>query len=475
MEEWVRNIFEQEKEKRKKPLEVKKLGNNYYLYISTTVWDKEERKRKKLSRYIGRITSSGLIEGRTEKYNVRTIFEYGNAKLLFDIAEEIISPLRKVFPNCYKEIIAMSIVKTIQNTPLKLIKSKWEKLYLSKEISASLSPNTLTNRLKIIGSDWNSEKLFYDHLLLNTKHLIFDLSSIISYSENLHLAEKGYNSNHLYLKQVNFALIFSQDMNIPVAIKVLPGSIRDIKSFKYMIDEMNLSSSVIVLDRGFASYDLPGLLKEKKMKFILPLRRNFEMIDYSVITENCNCFTYRNRGIYWGSKKIDSNFLYLFEDVKLRAEEETVFIDLRSSGIKDKDDLLKEKNKFGRIAILSNIEDDGKNIYSLYKSREEVEIAFDSMKNEMENDKTYLSDDDSVRGYFFISFISLYLYFRILNILRQRDLIGKISVQELLFELSKVYIIYYNDGKKRLSEITKKAERLDKLLELNLFPKELMS
>jgi hypothetical protein len=97
------------------------------------------------------------------------------------------------------------------------------------------------------------------------------------------------------------------------------------------------------------------------------------------------------------------------------------------------------------------------------------------MKNEMENDKTYLSDDDSVRGYFFISFISLYLYFRILNILRQKNLIGKISVQELLFELSKVYLIYYNDDKKRLSEITKKAEKLNKLLELNLFPKELMS
>ena len=35
------------------------------------------------------------------------------------------------------------------------------------------------------------------------------------------------------------------------------------------------------------------------------------------------------------------------------------------------------------------------------------------MKNELENDKTYLGDD-TVRG-FFILFLSLYLYYRILK------------------------------------------------------------
>ncbi len=97
------------------------------------------------------------------------------------------------------------------------------------------------------------------------------------------------------------------------------------------------------------------------------------------------------------------------------------------------------------------------------------------MKNEMENDKCYLSDDDAVRGYFFISFVSLYIYFRILDLLRQNDLIGKTSVNELLFELSKVYLIYYSDNQKRLSEIPRKVEMLDKTLKTDLFPIELRS
>ena len=131
--------------------------------------------------------------------------------------------------------------------------------------------------------------------------------------------------------------------------------------------------------------------------------------------------------------------------------------------------------KFGKIAILSNINGSGEEVYLLYKQRESVEVAFDAMKNELENDKTYLSDDDAVRGYFFISFISLYIYFRILDILRQKNLIGKMSPNEVLFELSKVYLIYYSDGEKRLSEIPAKAEKIERILGLNLFPKTLRS
>ncbi len=43
---------------------------------------------------------------------------------------------------------------------------------------------------------------------------------------------------------------------------------------------------------------------------------------------------------------------------------------------------------------------EGKEIYLLYKQRENVEVAFDTMKNWLEYDKIYLSDDDAVKGYF---------------------------------------------------------------------------
>ncbi len=100
-----------------------------------------------------------------------------------------------------------------------------------------------------------------------------------------------------------------------------------------------------------------------------------------------------------------------------------------------------ESIRFGKISILSNVRDDPEQIYNFYKQREEIEQAFDAMKNELENDKSYLSDEDSLRGYFFISFLSLYLYYSIFVLIRAADLTNKLSVKDVLLKFSKVYKI----------------------------------
>jgi len=103
MEEWVKQILKDERQKRGEPLEVKKIGQNYYLYQSTTVWVKGQNKRKKVSKYIGKLTERGIVTGSRTKRYVRSIYEYGNAKLLIDIINEIIEPLKAAFPDDYHE------------------------------------------------------------------------------------------------------------------------------------------------------------------------------------------------------------------------------------------------------------------------------------------------------------------------------------------------------------------------------------
>ena len=112
-------------------MEVKKIGQNYYLYQSTTGWVREQNKRKKVSKYIGKLTERGIVTGSRTKRYVRLIYEYRDAKLLIDIINEIIEPLKAAFPDDYHEIMAMGIVEILQPTCLKLIKSRWEKIYLS--------------------------------------------------------------------------------------------------------------------------------------------------------------------------------------------------------------------------------------------------------------------------------------------------------------------------------------------------------
>jgi transposase len=233
----------------------------------------------------------------------------------------------------------------------------------------------------------------------------------------------------------------------------------------------------MVMDTGVASYTLPSLMKERKLRFVFPLRRNMKkIVDYGMRLGQS--FPYRDRGVNCGKRRVKKNdglFLYMYEDTKLRYEEEATFVSLIRDRKRKQADLEVERPKFGKISLLSSIDDDPERVYLLWKNREEVEEAFDAMKNELENDKAYLSNDDAIRGYFFTSFLSLYTYYRLLEMLRRKGLTGKVSVNELLFELSKVYLISYSDGKKRLSDIPAKAERLEKSLGIELFPKNLRS
>ncbi len=181
-------------------------------------------------------------------------------------------------------------------------------------------------------------------------------------------------------------------------------------------------------------------------------------------------FMFNNRGINSGVKDLGGKYLYMYGDTSLRAEEETNMIREIGIGEKKQKDLIAERDRLGKFAILSNLRSDPKEIYELYKSREEVEAAFDSMKNELENDKSYLHTTDGIRGYFFISFVSLYIYFSILEALKEKKLSQKISVKDALFELSKTYVIA--DGARRsVAEIPDRSQKIADAFGLKIYPK----
>ena len=55
--------------------------------------------------------------------------------------------------------------------------------------------------------------------------------------------------------------------------------------------------------------------------------------------------------------------------------------------------------------------------------------------------------------------------------LGKKGLVGSISVDELLFELSRVFMVKYSDGSTGLSEMPKKVEQLVQKLGIDILPK----
>ena len=68
------------------------------------------------------------------------------------MVKEIEQTLRKSFPDHYQETMAISMIRNVAPTTIKLMKARWEKLFTSTEMDTYLSPNPVSAMLRSIGS-----------------------------------------------------------------------------------------------------------------------------------------------------------------------------------------------------------------------------------------------------------------------------------------------------------------------------------
>jgi len=95
--------------------------------------------------------------------------------------------------------------------------------------------------------------MVFKHLWQENHHLIYDLSFVFSLSDNLTFAEWGRNHNEISLPQVNVALSSGLETGLPVMIRVIPGSVKDVKTLLPSMDEIKWTDAILIVDRGFVS------------------------------------------------------------------------------------------------------------------------------------------------------------------------------------------------------------------------------
>jgi len=450
-------------------IEIKTIKGNYYVYRSTSEYDREQRKPVKRTSYMGRIMPDGTYiqkKHRAIQESSREIFEYGNCILAHHFLRDAESILQPLTPY-HQEIIASAIIKAIDPEPIRLHSSRWEKFYLSKLMEVNLSPKHLSMVMSNIGEQVSLWHELFSSLITGNDFLLYDLTAISTYSQSIKLAEKGYNADHEYIDQIGVVMAFSTGDKLPVGVEVYYGSIKDISTIRDFLDRYPQRKIGFIFDRGFSSYDLLDQFRADELSYIVPLRKDSRYIELRWLRWR-GTFLYRKRPVRWGKRQTDHGYLYLFDDPELRGEEESALLKKVELERIDMKEFERKKRAAGIIGILSDMDLDGPEMFDLYKSREDVELAFDAMKNAMDSDKVYLHSAEATRGYFFITFLAMRVYFSILKRLRERKLTSKISVDEVLFELSKVMLIREKDGREYFAKIPKRAHRM-----LSLFPEAL--
>ena len=239
------------------------------------------------------------------------------------------------------------------------------------DIKPDCDPRTLSRVLTAVGGDRTAQQMVFQHLSSRAQHLVYDLSFVFSCSDTVNLAEFGYNADDIWLPQVNIALFSATDTGLPVMIRGLPGSVRDVATLVRSLAEIDAPGATLVLDRGFVSEANENLLRESGLQFVLPQRRNSTRYETRIhLTDH---FFYHKRLIHAGKREVDGVMLYLYEDVDLAAEEEKTLYRLLEEGVIDRETLNRRLKRAGRILIVSSLVAEPREVYDLYKSRSLVE------------------------------------------------------------------------------------------------------
>lgn len=462
--------------------EIKMIGGRYYLtsYEYRTV---DGRRKKVSTGTLGTIRPEGLIpsckKGQTIRSQVTAPLEYGASFLLESLGNDIPSNLNETFSSkLSNQIFEMAKIGLVSPSPFKRMELIYSNSYDSRlRPNLPLSPSTITSVLNEIGSNREAQLNFMRKYYDGTEFIIFDGTRLVSHS----LGEKGYNHCNIDDPQMNLQYCFSlRPEKKPIYFKGFTGDKTDISILKTCIRESRLNNMIFIADKGYYSGSNAEELTKNGISYIMPVKRCDKRIDYASIDMSSmdgfdGFFSFQSRPIFYktiqrasaaGAKGTDakgeteepkpSETIVLYFDQKMRGKEIMDSTCGKDGGIDD----LKERKfrSMGTIALATTIKEEKtpKEIYEIYKERELIEDANDAYKNVMRKNASYLQNTNSYYGWLFINHITLLLYYRVYNKIKEKGMTSKYSVADVIEQAKRITI--QEVAKENIVEIGTKVE-----------------
>jgi len=459
---------------------------------------------------------SGAVKG-IERIGARRLFEEISSDLKLDQC------LKKAFGDKWRALFSLAFYRSVTGKPLYLA-APWLN---STGINGSFSSGTISRLLREIGADGGSREKFLSlwcEALGGSPELICDITSVSTRSGRLSLSEWGYNRDREKLPQLNIALVSERGMDgMPVAYRILPGSIPDVSTLantSEFISSLGYADSAFRLDKGFHSKTNVLRMHREGRRFVIGVPFSLASVK-KLFAGSLNSLKSGRRSFLWnghvmrhvkkemtyhdkhGAVRFNAHLYYeperatdmradferrmlsieneskemLFESraevrewLDERAGRHVALFKITARGMGFKAErkpnaVAKAMRFMGCTMILTNeAELNGEMALDAYRSRDSVEKLFDAMKNENGQHRLRTGDDLIAEGQVFLSMLSLILRKALESRMRKSGLLRKYSVDALIAEIEKIYVIKLASGGDIMLETTRKQREIfDKL------------
>lgn len=496
-----------------------KIRGKIYVYEAEGVWDKEKKQARQKRKYLGVLNEkTGEIDTpRKEKWSKRTQLTSGVVLAAGKCAEEtqLKATLQESFGEEGEKVFALATYCATEDSPMYLY-DNWAHSTEGMEPHA-MSSQAVSGFLHRLGENEAARDQFWRkwaNLHGKNRNLVFDITSISTYSTNLVLDEFGHNRDGESLPQINIGMLFSDRPGRPLGYRVYPGSIGDVTTLKNLLRQMksdySLTHSRLVMDRGFYSASNVKSLDETGYDFIMPLPLSLkaakELLSETerAFDDVSKCFQFNERpmGHVLRSVELAGRVFeaHVFVDLQRRTDETNTllrklslvdprlkersfetekeaaaFIDSIASGmsklysihktarqlriVRDDAAINSYALKFGKIIIVpSKAGADRLALLEDYCRRDGVEKFFDTLKNEMDSSRGRVHSQENFDGRLFVHMVGLIIYGEMLHRLKANGGKLRMSFPEMVSHLKRLRRIHSPGGSSVSSEMTRKQK-----------------
>lgn len=497
---------------------IKKINGKEYLYEITPYYDKKTKKIRQKSKYLGKYENGELVK--PKKPLPKLAYSFGEFIPYLHILREL--GIEDIFDkictkkNDYLVIKTLVLNRLIRPLALQNIKSWHEGTIISKEGEPALSSQSLSRFLSEIG-DSSIPQHFITKFVeknSNVNSLMFDITSLSSYSKLNSLLEYGFNKDNDGLPQFNLSLAVDKEKGIPLMYDIYPGSIKDVTTIKNSTKKVRstgLKFSALVLDRGFFSTSnldelineempfiigVPFTLKEVK-KLISNVHKEIEDPELMRLYNKKPLFV-KNISIALGPHDVNG---FLFYDLKREQDEKNSFytrlyqiremllkvrlqkwmnpervferiakdlqpyFECKVNGehfqVKIRKKAVSQRiNRMGKMVFIYNGNFDWRECLGMYGQKDVVEKCFRALKKDILASPLNAQKQETARGLIFITYLALILRFKLLAMMKESGMDEKYSVEGLMLELEKIKKIELQNGDLITTEIGKKQRNI---------------
>lgn len=511
-----------------------------YAYEAEYFWDKEKQQSRSKRRLIGRVdTQSGEViptDGRMKKSresankptkkrgpvppdcSARNF--YGATYLLDAIGDKlgITQDLKTCFPDTYKQILSIAYYLILEDSNPLFRFEKWGILHkhpFGKDI-----PSQRSSELFMSISEEEKNRFFacQGKRRIENEYWAYDTSSISSYSQALRQVQYGNNKEDDRLPQLNLALVFGEQSNLPFYFRKLAGNIPDVKTVQHLIadlDQLGFKKVKLVMDRGFYSEDNINALYREHLKFLVSAKTSLSFIrkELDTVYDDFRTFEYYDDNYELYSTTIQSEwnytqkrpykgdtieekrriYIHLYYNIDKAAEDQKIFdrklmelkkelldgkrkpeheklykkyfieksTPVKGTQVSVKEETVKEaKRYYGFFTLITNETMDSITALGLYRNKDVVEKAFGNLKERLNMRRTLVSSEKSLDGKLFVEFVALIYLSYIKKQMQDEKLFKDYTLQGVLDKLD-IIECFENPGQDlRVGEILEKQKDL---------------